>query len=202
MNNLDKIATHPLQTSAWAQFRKAWGNEVIETKYGLITIHPLPFTSYGIGIFEKGSMPTSEMLNDLIQIGKEKNLVFIKLEPNYAVKKDNMACADREKAVSLLTKNRAVPGETALTPTTFWIDLKPSEEDLMKSFSSKTRYNIRLAIKSGVTVKEDNSDKAFDKYLELTRETVNRQGFYAHTEKYHKLMFAILKNTEIAHLMT
>ncbi|HKC04780.1 MAG TPA: peptidoglycan bridge formation glycyltransferase FemA/FemB family protein [Patescibacteria group bacterium] len=204
MNNLDKIATHPLQTSAWAQFRKAWGNEVIETKYGLITIHPLPFTSYGIGIFEKGPMPTSEMLNDLIQIGKEKNLVFIKLEPNYAVKKDNMACADREKAVSLLTKNGAVPGKTVFTPTTFWIDLKPSEEDLMKSFSSKTRYNIRLAQRNNVTVKEDNSDKAFNRYLELTRETVNRQGFYAHSAHYHRLMWECLAHTKkpIAHLLT
>ena len=57
----------------------------------------------------------------------------------------------------------------------------------MKSFSSKTRYNIRLAGKKGVTVKEDNSDKAFERYLELTSETVSRQGFYAHTEKYHRL---------------
>src|SRR5258706_3699195 len=202
MNNLDKIATHPLQTSAWAVFRKEWGNEILETKWGLFTIHKLPFTANKIAIFEKGPMPTEEMIKDLVKIGKENNLVFIKLEPNYPVKKDNMACADKDKAIKLLTKYSAVPGETAFTPTQLWIDLKPSEEDLMKSFSSKTRYNIRLAIKSGVTVKEDNSDKAFDKYLELTRETVNRQGFYAHTEKYHKLMFAILKNTEIAHLMT
>ena len=72
----------------------------------------------------------------------------------------------------------------------------------MKSFSSKTRYNIRLAERKGVTVKEDNSDKAFDKYLELTRETVSRQGFYAHTEKYHRLMWDILKKAGIAYLLT
>ena len=29
-DNLDKIATHPLQTSAWAEFRSKWGNEVVE----------------------------------------------------------------------------------------------------------------------------------------------------------------------------
>ena len=72
----------------------------------------------------------------------------------------------------------------------------------MKSFSSKTRYNIRLAGKKGVTVKEDNSDKAFERYLELTGETVSRQGFYAHSEKYHRLMWQILKKAGIAHLLT
>jgi lipid II:glycine glycyltransferase (peptidoglycan interpeptide bridge formation enzyme) len=200
--DLNKIANHPLQTSFWAEFRRKWGNEVLETKYGILTLHKLPYTKNKIGMFIKGPMPTPEMIADLIQIGKENNLVFIKLEPNYAVKKDGVKCADKEKAVNLLKKNGAVPGKTLFTPTTFWIDLTPSEDALMKSFSSKTRYNIRVALRNGVSVKEDNSDKAFDKYLELTAETVSRQGFYAHTRKYHKLMWNILRKAGIAHLLT
>ncbi len=201
-NNLDRIATHPLQTPAWASFRREWGNEVLETKYGILTLHKLPFTKYKIGMFIKGPMPISEMVEDLINLGKKENLVFIKLEPNYAVKNGEMKCADKEKNVKLLKDNGAVPGKTLFTPTTFWIDLTPSEENLMKSFSGKTRYNIRLAEKRGVTVKEDDGDVAFEKYLELTRETVSRQGFYAHSEKYHRLMWNILKKAGIAHLLT
>lgn len=193
MNSLDKIATHPLQTSAWADFRRKWGNGVLETKYGILTIHPLPFTPYRIGIFEKGPVPTKEMLTELKNLGKEKNLVFIKLEPN-AIKSP--------KLLKLFRNSGAVLGKTVFTPTTFWIDLKPNEDDLFKSFSSKTRYNIRVAGRNGVTVKEDNSDKAFDRYLELTRETVSRQGFYAHSRKYHKLMWETLKKAGIAHLLT
>ncbi len=200
-SDLDNIATHPLQTSAWAEFRRKWGNEVLETKWGLLTVHKLPFTAYKIGIFEKGPMPIPEMINDLIDQGKKENLVFIKLEPNYAVKKDQMTCADKDKVVNLLKEYGAVPGKALFTPSTFWIDLKPSEEELMKSFSSKTRYNIRVAQRNGVIVKEDNSDKAFDRYLELTQETVSRQGFYAHTEKYHRLMWNILRKAGIAHLL-
>lgn len=202
MNNLDKISTHPLQTSAWAEFRKKWGNEVIETKYGIITIHKIPLTNYRVGIFEKGPMPTEKMIKDLVKIGKKKKLVFIKIEPNYPIKHDKIECADKDKVINLLKKYGAVPGKTVFTPTTFWIDLKPDEEILMKSFSSKTRYNIRLAQRYGVKVKEDNSDKAFKKYLELTRETILRQGFYAHTEKYHKLMWRVLRKSGIAHLLT
>lgn len=180
MTNLDKIATHPLQSSAWAEFRRQWGNEVLETKYGLLTIHHLPFTSYKIGVFEKGPTPTSKMLNALRLMGKKNNLIFIKLEPNVT---------KSVKLVQLVKSVGAVPGKTLFTPTTFWIDLKPTEEKLLKSFSSKTRYNIRLAQKHGVVIKIDNSDKSFNRYLELTKETVNRQGFYAHNERYHRLMW-------------
>lgn len=191
--DLNKIATHPLQTSAWAEFRRKWGNEVLETRYGVLTLHKIPFTNYKIGMFIKGPKPTKEMLSSLKKIGSEKNLIFIKLEPN--VQKE-------EGLIKLMENSGAVPGKTLFTPTTFWIDLTPSEEELIKSFSSKTRYNIRVAQRNEVTVKEDKSNAAFNKYLELTRETVSRQGFYAHTKKYHKLMWGILKKAGIAHLLT
>jgi lipid II:glycine glycyltransferase (peptidoglycan interpeptide bridge formation enzyme) len=199
-NNLDQIATHPLQTSAWAEFRRKWGNEVLETKYGILTLHKLPFGSYKIGIFEKGPAPTQPMLDDLIKIGHDNNLIFIKLEPNVGWELP---------ITNLLRQNGSVRGKTVFTPTTFQIDLTPSEEDLMKSFSSKTRYNIRVAERNGVVVEEDNSDKAFERYLGLTRETIKRQGFYAHTEKYHRLMWKYLneelrakKEEPVAHLFT
>jgi lipid II:glycine glycyltransferase (peptidoglycan interpeptide bridge formation enzyme) len=193
MSNLDKIAGHPLQTFHWAEFRRKWGNEILETKYGILTLHKLPFTNYKIGMFIKGPTPTAQMMSDLQKIGKENRLVFIKLEPNV------------EKTLSLeklVKKYGAVPGKTLFTPSTFQIDLKPSEDELLKSFSGKTRYNIRVAERKGVIVKDDNSDKAFEKYLELTRETVSRQGFYAHSEKYHRLMWEVLKKAGIAHLLT
>ena len=183
--------THPLQTKEWAEFRKEWGNEIIETEYGIITVHKLPITDYKIGIFEKGPAPTSRMLNELRILGKQNNLVFIKLEPNVE-KNDTL--------INLLSIN-AQQGKTLFTPTTFWIDLTPTEETLMSSFSSKTRYNVKLAQKHDVEVKIDNSDEAFEKYLELTTETNKRQGFYSHSPKYHRLMWKHLKG-KIANLLT
>lgn len=182
---------HPLQTKEWAEFRKEWGNEIIQTKFGLLTVHSLPLTVYKIGIFEKGPAPTAKMLSDLKLIGLKNKLIFIKLEPNVE-KSDSL--------IQLFNKSGAVRGKTLFTPTTFWIDLTKSEDELLKSFSSKTRYNIRLAQKHGVEVKIDNSDKAFEKYLELTSETNKRQGFYSHTPRYHRLMWSHLKD-RIAHLL-
>jgi lipid II:glycine glycyltransferase (peptidoglycan interpeptide bridge formation enzyme) len=211
-------AAHPLQTTQWADFRREWGNEVLETDYGILTLHHIPFTKHKIGMFIRGPKPTKKMLLDLKNIANKNNLIFIKLEPN-AVKENDITgkhvhvsyVSKKEylSLIELMKSNNCVPGKTLFTPTSFQIDLTKSEEELLKSFHSKTRYNIKYAEKKGVKVVEDNSDKAFDKYIELTKETVERQGFYAHREKYHRLMWhhlhtqPTIHNTQpLAHLLT
>lgn len=205
----NKIADHPLQTWEWGEFRARWGNEVLRTKHGTLTFHKMPFSKYKIGMLIRGKKPTSRMLSDLKKTGKENNLIFIKLEPNSPTKEVDQEKSAIEKTKKILKENGCVPGKTLFTPTSFWIDLTKSEDDLMKSFSSKTRYNIRLAERKGVKISEDNSDKAFNRYLELTKETVERQGFYAHSARYHTLMWEHLntqmvkaKKEPIARLLT
>lgn len=196
INSFNKAANHPLQSWEWGRFREKTANEVLRykvyrenklTSVLQIMTHKLPFTKYKIGTLIKGPKPTKEMLNDLKKIAREEMLIFIKLEPNVTSKKTNL-----NKLKKLLQNNGALPGKTLFTPTSFWIDLTKSEEDLLKSFHPKTRYNIRLAQRNKVNVVEDNSDKAFEKYIDLTRKTVIRQGFYAHTEKYHRTMWQTL----------
>lgn len=183
---------HPLQTKEWGEFRSEWGNITSISKIGLIIFSKVPFTNYTIGTYIKGPKPTKDLLKEITKIAKENNSIFVKLEPNVLY---NQKDADNLKSWGL------VKGKTLFTPTSFWIDLTLSEEELLKSFSSKTRYNIRLAQRHGVIVEVDNSDEAFEKYLELTEETNKRQGFYSHSPKYHRLMWKHLKG-DIANILT
>jgi len=198
-NFIDKIATHPIQTWEWGEFRQEWGNEVLYTEHGLLTLHRMLKTKYKLATFLRGPKPTQKMLTDLKKIAKENNLIFIKMEPNFAM----IPGQDRDDTVALLKAHGAVKGKTFFTPTSFWIDLTRPEEDLLKSFKGKTRYNIRLAKKKGVTVVEDNSTKAFNSHINLTRETVRRQRFFSHNGRYHRLMWKHLRATKspIAHLL-
>lgn len=214
----NKAAIHPLQTWEWGEFRKETGNKIVrisgyrkdKKSEGLQVIFSrVPFTKLKIGTVIRGPKPTKDMLRTLKELAKEENAIFIKLEPFVVTRIQNKNQLTNHKLTNLLRENGAVPGKTLFTPTTFWIDLTKSEEELMSGFSSKTRYNIRLAQRKGVEITEDNSDAAFNKYIELTRETVERQGFYAHSEAYHRLMWRYLneelraKNEEpIARLLT
>lgn len=204
--SFNKAANHPLQTWEWGEFRKRAGNEVVRLAYFQngrikktfqIMLHKIPGTKFRIGTLIKGPAPTKADLAALKTLAKEKLAIFIKLEPNVPVYINaKPTIYKKDKLTSLLKEAGAVPGKTLFTPTTFWIDLTKNEDELLQSFHSKTRYNIRLAKRQGVEIVEDNSKKAFEKYIKLTRETVMRQRFYAHTEKYHRLMWQTL-NTEM-----
>ncbi|MFI5240998.1 MAG: lipid II:glycine glycyltransferase FemX [Microgenomates group bacterium] len=189
----NRRAVHPLQSWEWGEFREAWGNKVVRLNDCQIIFSKIPHTNLTIGTLIRGPKPTSLTINEVKRVAKENNAIFVKFEPNVLYD---------EKLVNEIKSFGFVKGRRLFTPTSFWIDLTLSEEDLLKSFSSKTRYNIRLAQKRGVVVTEDNSEKAFEKYLSLTKETSKRQGFYAHTERYHRLMWKFLKTSGIAHLLT
>jgi len=188
--SFNKVSGHPLQSWEWGEFRKAWGNELVRFPFGQVTITKIPHLPYKIGVFYKGPTPTRDVIREVNNFAKESHLIFVKFEPN--VLGDTRL---REKMIDL----GLVKGRRIFTNETFLIDLSKSEEDLLKGFSSKTRYNIRLAQKHGVEVVEDNSDFAFERYLTLTKETSRRQNFFAHSKKYHKLMWKTLNTDMVKH---
>lgn len=204
-NDLNKYATHPLQTYQWADFREKTGIKVIRDSF-VITIHKIPKTPFNIGYFPKGQKPTKEMIDKLKEIGRRERCIFIQLEPN-VISSPQLTSKLTSRFPSLIPSFHPL-----FTKYTFILDLTKSEEELLKYMHPKTRYNIKVAQKHGVKVVEDNSDQAFEQYLKLTKETTNRQGFFAHTEKYHRLMWSTLKpktknhepltNNFTAHLLT
>lgn len=214
-SKFNQLATHPIQSWEWGEFRKKTGAQVLRLgiyKKGQLiqafqlTIHKVPFTNYKIGVLLKGPKPTSKLLQALEQLGREQNLLFIRMEPNVIIANQK----DRQYLTNLFLKNGVVQGKTSFTEETFIIDLTQSEKDLLAKMHQKTRYNIRLAKKRGVKVEIDGSQEAFERYLHLMAATIRRQNFYAHTETYHRLMWQTLKaksskskaNTLTAHLLT
>lgn len=201
--NFNSLALHPLQSWEWGEFRKKSGLEVIRlgryengklVEIAQLTIHPIPFTNLTIGYLPKGGIPSSEMLQKLVEVGKQYKCIFIKLEQNVT----------KNSNVQLTTNNLQLVSSPhpLFTKYTFQLDLTPNEDQLLKNMHPKTRYNIKIAQKHGVKISEDNSDKTFKAYLDLLMETTKRQKFYAHSRKYHELMWDTLKPAGLAHLLT
>jgi lipid II:glycine glycyltransferase (peptidoglycan interpeptide bridge formation enzyme) len=198
----NRVTNHPLQSWEWGEFREKTGVKVIRigTFDGKnlvsgfqITIHPIPYLPFTIGYFPKGEMPDEAVLNALSKIGQENNCIFIQIEPNVI----------QLSAISHQLSDNLIPSARPLfTKYTFHLDLTQTEEQLLANMHPKTRYNIRVAQKHGVTIVEDNSPEAFEAYWKLTQETTERQGFYAHSYEYHKNMWDILSRVGIAHLLT
>lgn len=66
-----------------------------------------------------------------------------------------------------------------------------NEEELMASFHSKTRYNIRVAIKKGVTVKLADAS-AVEDFHRIMLETGLRDNFVIRTPAYFKRLLAVM----------
>lgn len=183
---------HPLQTFEWGEFRKKTKVKIIRrasmedgklSNAYQITVHKTPNFPYQIGYFPKGQLPNEELINDLQEIGNENSISFVQLEPDIYKNPDLILPQSLKKSFHPL-----------FTKYTFILDLTKSEDELLKNMHQKTRYNVRLSERKGVKVEVDNSEKAFRQYLKLTKETTERQKFYAHDENYHKLLWETVGN--------
>ena len=69
--------------------------------------------------------------------------------------------------------------------STVIVDLRPAEEDILAAFRQKTRYNVRLAAKKGVTVAAVPTDQAaMDMMYHLYATTTKRAGVYLRSKRY------------------
>lgn len=207
-DEFNHLASHPLQSWDWGLFRVKTGIEVVRlgifennklTETAQLTIHPIPFSSFTIGYLPKGGIPSKEMLSKLVEVGKQHKCIFIKLEPNIEAVNNKFHPPAGESNF----KYNLLPSPHPLfTKYTFRLDLTKTEEELLKNMHPKTRYNIKVARKHGVTVQEETCEEAFKTYLHLQSETTRRQKFFAHSQKYHRLMWETLAPEGIAHLFT
>jgi lipid II:glycine glycyltransferase (peptidoglycan interpeptide bridge formation enzyme) len=198
-NRYNSVVKHPVQTWEWGEFQKSQGHSIF--RYGVfdndkiisgytVSFHKVPKTKYSIGTLLRGPAVDEVMLKTIKKISLSQNAIFVKFEPDVSKTDSDMQFS-----------NLVVSPKVAFYPNTFLIDLTQSEEKLLENMHSKTRYNIRVANRYGVEIKEETNDKGFEIYLKLLFDTTKRQGFYLHSLQYHRDLWKILKKTDIPHIM-
>ncbi len=199
-NIYNQIVTHPLQSWEWGEFKKANGQKVERigffdgnklTNAIQVTFHRIP-GGKSVGYLPKGPMPDEEQILALKQLAVKHQAIFIKIEPNIMIKADSKN-SGFESISDFITQRGGRKGKTVFTPHTFLLNLQASEEDLFAKLHSKTRYNIRLALKKGVKIIDDTSDEGLETFIKLLNETTIRQNFYAHDSQYYRQLWATMK---------
>ena len=196
----NSVVIHPVQTWEWGEFQKSQGHTIfrfgvfdskdkIKTAF-TVSFHKIPKTKYSIGTILRGPNITEEILKTVRKIAQDQNAIFVKFEPDVS-----------KTEASMNFPNLVVSPKVAFYPHTFKVDLTKTEEELLVNMHPKTRYNVRVANRYGVEVKEVTNDKGFEIYLKLLFDTTKRQGFYLHSQKYHRDLWKILKETDMPHIM-
>jgi len=112
-----------------------------------------------------------------------KNIIFIRLMPPYKFKEYMFGFIIRLGFIKpkILTHSKE-PGKTLI------LDLTKDKETLLKEMHHKTRYNIRLAEKKGVIIREMNKKTLktdIDIFYNLTQTTAKRDKINVYDKSYY-----------------
>lgn len=133
----------------------------------------------------------TRVLDDLKTIAEKKRAIFIKIDPDVLEgtgkpRDDDQNLDPTGLAVleDLRRQGWYFSAEQVQFRNTVLIDLKGSEDELLRQMKQKTRYNVRLAGRKGVTVRLGGLDD-LRKVYQMYAETSVRDGFVIRDQDYY-----------------
>ncbi len=187
------VVHHPMQLWEWGELRKSEGTTVVrvvgfegkEIKEALqFTLHPLPIVGYSVGYAPRGSKPSKELLDFLFDWGKQHKISHITFEPN--IQKKNA------EGLLQIRSNLVWSGHTMFTPWQFLLDLTKDEEMLLKNMKSKTRYNVHLAERKGVKIREAKTKQDVEIFIQMYLDTCTRQSYHGRDATFLRTVWKYL----------
>ena len=123
------------------------------------------------------------------------NAIVLKIDPD--IDENDTAGVAALKAAGFRKAGRQIqPRATSI------IDLTRDLASIMQGFEPKTRYNIRLAEKKGVAVREESNSDGVARFYALHRETSRRDNFLVHNLTYYKKLEELLCPRGMAKIFT
>lgn len=122
-------------------------------------------------------------LNQIKQIAKENNCVFVRVRPQ--LKKDDFS-------INLFRNLGFIKAPTHLeAELTSQLDITKSEEELLAQMRKTTRYEIKKALKENIKVIKETNSSDIKKFYDLQIETSKRQKFVPFSYKFLYEQFKI-----------
>ena len=187
-----------LQTSGWGSLkaRFGWDYEIIslnedgQIKAGaLILYKSLPLKLGTVAYVPRGPVmnwsdpETAHAVLDLVVAAARRNRAWsLWVEPELF---DTDETNEVMRGLGLNSSIQPIqPRRTIL------VDIGASEDIILARMKSKTRYNIGLAARKGVTIREGSLDDV-GAFHQLLSETALRNGFSVHDESYYRTALSV-----------
>lgn len=145
------------------------------------------------------------VLLDLEKLARDRGAIFIKIDPDV-----DLRTGEGEVIPSPVSGVASAPSESSLgeqvvddlikfgwrfSPeqvqfrNTVLVDLRPSEEEILAHMKQKTRYNIRLAGRKGVQIRQATLED-LNLLYKMYAETSARDGFVIRDETYYRHLWS------------
>ena len=137
------------------------------------------------------------VLGDLIRTARKQGALVLKIDPEVLVGTGVPGSADavgNSTGAAVISELQAAgwvrPESPAQYANTVIVDLAPDEDILLANMKQKTRYNVRLAGRRGVTVRA-GTPADFDLLFRMYAETSRRDGFVIRDGSYYRKLWEI-----------
>jgi peptidoglycan pentaglycine glycine transferase (the first glycine) len=144
----------------------------------------------------------SRVLDDLHTMARKRGAIFIKIDPDVPLGTGipgEPGSEENELGLTLVSDLRArgwqFSDEQIQFRNTVILDLSPDEDQLLANMKQKTRYNVRLAGRRGVTIREGTQDDLGVLY-QMYAETSIRDGFVIRDEGYYRSVWGTFMDLE------
>lgn len=129
------------------------------------------------------------VFDGLQEIARHENAFLLKIEPEviygYGEKvEEEEDSIGFEVKKELIINNWIFSNEQIQFRNTVVLDITPEEDIILSGMKQKTRYNVRLAAKKGVTVRVGDKED-FELIFAIYAETAIRDGFAIREKKYY-----------------
>jgi Uncharacterized protein involved in methicillin resistance len=213
---LDLPHAHLLQTAEWAKIKAEVGWQAVPMLWpdengkpqaaALFLIRSVRLGGVGpklsIGYIPRGPMldwSNAELRHQVMQeiqaYARQAHVLFLKIDPELPL---GTGVPGREEAredpvgQAVLEEWKSAGWHFADSQVQFrntaLLSLEGSEEDWLKRMKQKTRYNLRLAQRNGVTVREAKPED-FSELYKMYAETSVRDGFVIRSQEYYETVW-------------
>ncbi len=139
------------------------------------------------------------VLDDLQRFARQQGAIFLKLDPDVVLGRgvpgtETEVTEPGGEAVraDLLRRGWQYSEEQIQFKNTVLIEVKASEEEMLARMKQKTRYNVRLGPKKGVTVRVGD-ERDWPMLYKMYAETSVRDGFVIRDEGYYRTVWSLFK---------
>ncbi|MFH0852248.1 MAG: peptidoglycan bridge formation glycyltransferase FemA/FemB family protein [bacterium] len=191
-----------LQSYEWGEFQRLLGREVFFLRdinwQALIVKYQMPLGKNYLycphGPVLAANIKICGFLEQLQDLAKKEKSVFLRVEPltnpSGIVRGKLANCTKEDLSELCFVKSKDIQPHKTLV-----LDLNLSEGELLAEMHEKTRYNIGLARRRGVTVKTAKyNGEDFNNFWDLLNQTARRQKIRLFGEEYYRKQLEIGNN--------
>ncbi|MFA6807393.1 MAG: peptidoglycan bridge formation glycyltransferase FemA/FemB family protein [Eubacteriales bacterium] len=204
---------HSMQLWEWGEIKKKTGWKpwrMVLERNGMVvaaaTVLERRMPIIGAPIFYAPRGPVLDVSDEVVfdglleavrKLAVKRGAILLKIDPDVSFNVIELKDYLESRKFKLLDRGKDFEG---VQPRyVFRLDIAPDEETLLANMNQKTRYNIRLATKKGVTVRKGNKED-LQAFYEVLRETTERDNFLVRSYSYFEDLYDTLVQAGFAEL--